>query len=60
MDEFQDISPVQYRLIRAWCKGGKELFLIGDPDQSIYGFRGSQSNCFDFLNADFEQVIHCA
>lgn len=56
VDEFQDISPVQYRLIRAWCKGGKELFLIGDPDQSIYGFRGSQSNCFDLLNADFEQV----
>ena len=36
VDEFQDISPVQYRLIKAWNKGGKELFLIGDPDQSIY------------------------
>ena len=56
VDEFQDISPVQYRLIKAWNKGGKELFLIGDPDQSIYGFRGSQSNCFDLLCSDFKQA----
>ena len=56
VDEFQDISPVQYRLIKAWNKGGKELFLIGDPDQSIYGFRGSQSNCFDQLCSDYSQA----
>lgn len=56
VDEFQDINPVQYRLIKAWSRGGKELFLIGDPDQSIYGFRGSQSNCFDLLHGDFETV----
>lgn len=56
VDEFQDISPVQYRLIKAWNKGGRELFLIGDPDQSIYGFRGSGSHCFEHLEADFGQV----
>ena len=53
VDEFQDISPVQYRLIKAWNKGGRELFVIGDPDQSIYGFRGSDSRCFDLLEQDF-------
>lgn len=56
VDEFQDINPVQYRLIQAWCSGGKELFLIGDPDQSIYGFRGSKSNCFEHLSSDFGAI----
>ena len=46
VDEFQDISPLQYELICQWNRYGKELFVIGDPDQSIYGFRGSDSACF--------------
>lgn len=52
VDEFQDIDPVQYRLIRAWSKKGGSLFVIGDPDQSIYGFRGSDSACFRHLLDD--------
>lgn len=52
VDEFQDISPVQYRLIRAWNQNGRELFVIGDPDQSIYGFRGSDAACFTRLEKD--------
>lgn len=46
VDEFQDISPLQYRLIQAWSRGGRELFIIGDPDQAIYGFRGAAPECF--------------
>lgn len=57
VDEFQDISPVQYRLIQAWNKGGKELFVIGDPDQSIYGFRGSDALCFERLKKDMPGLI---
>ena len=41
VDEFQDINDVQYQLVRAWSRGGESLFVIGDPDQSIYGFRGA-------------------
>ena len=52
VDEFQDVSDLQYRLIRAWSTGGKGLFLIGDPDQSIYGFRGSSARCFERLFAE--------
>ena len=52
VDEFQDISPIQYRLIRGWNQNGRELFVIGDPDQSIYGFRGSDARCFDRLAED--------
>ncbi|MDO5425212.1 MAG: UvrD-helicase domain-containing protein [Eubacteriales bacterium] len=56
VDEFQDISPLQYRLIQAWSRNGKELFVIGDPDQSIYGFRGSDAKCFERFAADFPEL----
>ena len=55
IDEFQDINPLQYRLMQAWNRNGTELFVIGDPDQSIYGFRGSDAACFDKLQADFPE-----
>ncbi len=64
IDEFQDINLMQYRLLQAWNRGGRELFVIGDPDQSIYGFRGADGECFDRLKEDardtceeFQQVI---
>lgn len=53
VDEFQDISPIQYELIKAWNRGGRELFVIGDPDQAIYSFRGADDRCFDRLTADY-------
>lgn len=52
VDEFQDINPVQYRLIRAWKGQTGRLFVIGDPDQSIYGFRGADAGCFARLLED--------
>ena len=56
VDEFQDISPLEYELVKAWNEGGKELFVIGDSDQSIYGFRGSDAGCFKRLTEDFPNV----
>ncbi len=53
VDEFQDINPLQYRLIQALGKNGKQIFVIGDPDQAIYGFRGSDAHCFERFAADF-------
>ena len=43
IDEFQDTDPIQYRIFRTiYGGGGKEaLFLIGDPKQAIYAFRGA-------------------
>ena len=52
VDEFQDINPMQYRLVRAWNRDGDELFVIGDPDQAIYSFRGSDPRCFETLARD--------
>jgi superfamily I DNA/RNA helicase len=53
VDEFQDINMIQYRLIQAWGRDSTSIFIIGDPDQSIYGFRGSDSRCFARFFADF-------
>lgn len=53
IDEFQDINPLQYRLVKEWGRGGRELFVIGDPDQSIYGFRGCDSKVFAHLERDY-------
>ena len=50
IDEFQDTDPVQYSIFRRAFSGGKTfLFLIGDPKQAIYGFRGA--DIFTYLEA---------
>ncbi len=56
VDEFQDICPVQYELLKVWNRGGKELFVIGDPDQAIYSFRGADAGCFSRLSLDFKEL----
>ncbi|HWQ75235.1 MAG TPA: UvrD-helicase domain-containing protein [Syntrophomonas sp.] len=53
VDEFQDINDLQYRLIRAWSENSQSIFVIGDPDQSIYGFRGSDPRYFNQFQDDF-------
>ncbi len=56
VDEFQDIDPVQFRLVKLWSSAGRELFVIGDPDQSIYGFRGADAKCFDKLKKEYSDL----
>lgn len=51
VDEFQDINPLQHQLVDHWSEYSEGLFVIGDPDQSIYGFRGADAACFDRLLA---------
>lgn len=51
VDEYQDINHAQYVLIRLLSQKNQNLFLVGDPDQSIYGFRGAElSNIINFEN----------
>ena len=53
VDEYQDIDPVQYELVRALAGDGAGLTAIGDPDQAIYGFRGADVGIFGRFAADF-------
>ena len=41
IDEFQDIDALQYRLMTVLCDYHKNLFIVGDPDQTIYTWRGA-------------------
>jgi exodeoxyribonuclease V beta subunit len=49
IDEFQDTDPVQYAIFNALFPEGSTLFLIGDPKQAIYSFRGA--DIFAYLKA---------
>ncbi|MEU9208348.1 ATP-dependent DNA helicase [Streptomyces sp. NPDC048415] len=44
VDEYQDTDPAQVRLLHALAGGGRTLVAFGDPDQSIYAFRGADVN----------------
>jgi superfamily I DNA/RNA helicase len=53
VDEFQDIDPAQYDLLRQLVPGQGNVCVIGDPDQSIYGFRGADAGLFRRFAADY-------
>jgi uncharacterized protein (TIGR00375 family) len=60
IDEYQDVDPLQYALIRLLAPPDAHLCAIGDPDQSIYGFRGADVGFFLRFRADWPgaRVIH--
>lgn len=41
IDEFQDIDGLQYRLMEVLCGYHRNLFIVGDPDQTVYSWRGA-------------------
>lgn len=52
VDEYQDTDPSQVRLLRALAGDGRDLVAVGDPDQSIYAFRGADvGGILDFPTA---------
>ena len=53
VDELQDVDALQYRLLRRLAPPAGDCFAIGDPDQAIYGFRGSDVGCFLSFRSDF-------
>lgn len=53
VDEFQDVDERQYRLLQLLCPPEGNLCAIGDPDQAIYGFRGSDVRFFQRFADDF-------
>lgn len=56
VDEFQDISPMQYEIIRLLSAPENHLFIVGDDDQSIYGFRGANPDSMQRFLTDFPEA----
>ncbi len=56
IDEFQDINKAQYEMMKPVFSNAEEIFVIGDPDQAIYTFRGSDMRYFKDLENDIENV----
>lgn len=55
IDEFQDINPIQYDIIRLLAQPEQNLFAVGDDDQSIYGFRGSEPHLMKQFLEDYPE-----
>ncbi|NLF61083.1 MAG: UvrD-helicase domain-containing protein [Lentisphaerae bacterium] len=53
VDEWQDVSQDQYDLVKILASNASSLCVIGDPDQSIYSFRGASEQFFQQLQTDF-------
>ncbi|WP_421110568.1 ATP-dependent helicase [Streptomyces sp. NEAU-S77] len=56
VDEYQDTDVAQTRLLRALAGGGRNLVAFGDPDQSIYAFRGADVNGILGFRDDFPRA----
>jgi superfamily I DNA/RNA helicase len=53
VDEYQDTDPAQIELLKLIGAGADELVLIGDPDQAIYSFRGSEQSAMADIDLHF-------
>ncbi len=56
MDEFQDINGIQYDVMKKLAQNNSQVFAVGDDDQSIYGFRGSNPDIMKEFMKDFQPV----
>ncbi len=56
VDEYQDTDPAQVRLLQALAGDGRDLVVVGDPDQSIYGFRGADVRGILRMPQEFRRI----
>lgn len=54
VDEFQDTNMAQYELVRLWGAPQNNVFVVGDEDQAIYGFRGADYRNVNRFRQDFK------
>lgn len=60
VDEFQDISPLQYKVLCRLALPHNHLFVVGDDDQSIYGFRGAGPDIMRRFREDYPEALQTA
>jgi superfamily I DNA/RNA helicase/DNA polymerase III epsilon subunit-like protein len=54
VDEFQDLNPFQYKIIREMVREHRHIFAVGDEEQSIYAWAGADPRVFRSFARDFE------
>jgi len=54
VDEYQDVNRPQYLLLRCLVDSGRKIMVVGDPDQSIYGWRGADMSMIMNFSNDFK------
>ncbi|KAL9620233.1 MAG: hypothetical protein Q9160_005242 [Pyrenula sp. 1 TL-2023] len=57
IDEFQDTNTVQYELMKLFAARHRRITIVGDPDQSIYGFRSAESKNLALMKAHYPETI---
>ncbi|KAF4540873.1 DNA helicase UvrD/REP type [Lasiodiplodia theobromae] len=57
IDEFQDTNHVQYELMRLMAQYQKTITIVGDPDQSIYGFRSAEIKNLKTMQKDYPETV---
>jgi len=60
VDETQDLNEAQYRLLRLLAGDDPDLFVVGDPNQSVYGWNGADPGLLDRITKEFAgtRVLH--
>src|SRR3954469_14583105 len=53
VDEFQDLNPIQYAVIRRLAAGHRNVFAVGDDEQSVYSWTGAEPRIFRIFARDF-------
>ena len=56
VDEFQDSNKLQYEILKLLGKPAENVFIVGDDDQSVYGFRGAKPEIMQAFTKDFSNV----
>ena len=58
VDEFQDTDPVQMKIFEILMSDADSFTVVGDIDQSIYGFRGANKNYFEYLYNNYDDNVY--